>query len=101
MTTLRLSVLQSTLDRVQIVRVDRETTKWWNQRRRPEDTVIFCGWYWVRGREEAGPFGTRSAAIRDAYYRFVLRREMPGVGHRVAYPTEAEPRNTRKIRRVV
>lgn len=85
------------MDRVRLVRVDREAAKWWNMRRKSDDTPVFCGWYWVRGHEEAGPFGTRSAAIRDAYYRFVLKREVPAVGHRLAYP----PSRNLKVRRVV
>lgn len=80
MTALRKSVVESTRTKVDVVYVDRETSKWWNARRRREDTVVFCGWYWIRGQDEAGPFRSRSAAVRDAYYRFVLQRELPSIG---------------------
>jgi hypothetical protein len=88
MTALRNSVIEETSARVRIVRVMREQAKWWNQRKQADDTVVFCGWYWVRDNEEAGPFGTRSACIRDAFYRFVLQRDAPAVGHALAYPVE-------------
>jgi hypothetical protein len=81
MTALRRSVISSAEQLVQIVYLDRSTSKWWNQRRRPDDTATFCGWYWIRGRDEMGPFRSRSSCVRDAYYRFVLKRELPSVGH--------------------
>jgi hypothetical protein len=81
MTALRRSVVQATMDQVEVVYLSRETSRWWNQRRRPDDTATFCGWYWIHKREEMGPFKSRSACIRDAYYRFVLQRELPSVGH--------------------
>lgn len=77
MGSLRAEITSETMNHVRIVYLDRETSKWWNQRRRQDDTPIFCGWYWIKGQEEAGPFKTRSAALRDAYYRFVLEREAP------------------------
>lgn len=82
MTALKKSVVESTRAKVEVVYVDRDTSRWWNSRRRPEDTAVFCGWYWIedRTREEAGPFRSRSAAYRDAYYRLVLKRELPSVG---------------------
>lgn len=79
MSALKDKVIDGTLDKVKIAYLDRDTAKWWNTRKRPDDTAIFCGWYWSRGGDEAGPFRTRSAAIRDAYYRFVLLREPPTV----------------------
>jgi hypothetical protein len=81
MTALRHSVISSVEQLVQIVYLNRSTSKWWNQRRRPDDTATFCGWYWIRGRDEMGPFRSRSSCVRDAYYRFVLKRELPSVGH--------------------
>jgi hypothetical protein len=87
MTALRTKVVEATAKQVRIVFVGRETAKWWNHRRGPDDTVQFCGWYWVHGMEEAGPFRSRSSCIRDAYYKFVLQRDMPQVGHALAYPS--------------
>lgn len=87
MSALRAAVIEAVSHQVRIVFVGRETAKWWNQRRKVDDTVQFCGWYWVRGSEEAGPFRSRSACMRDAYYRFVLLREMPSVGYALAYPS--------------
>lgn len=95
MTSLRAKVIEDTSKHVHVVFVDRGTAKWWNDRRRPDDTVQFCGWYWVHGADEAGPFRTRSAAVRDAYYRFVLRRELPAIGHTLAYPGDVPQLRTR------
>jgi hypothetical protein len=80
MTALRRKVVEATMDQVEVVYLSRETSKWWNARRRPEDTATFCGYYWIRNREEMGPFRSRSACVRDAYYKFVLQRELPSVG---------------------
>jgi hypothetical protein len=81
MTALRRKVVEATMEQVEVVYLSRETSKWWNARRRPEDCATFCGYYWIRKREEMGPFKSRSACVRDAYYRFVLQRELPSVGH--------------------
>lgn len=86
MTALKNAVVEATSRQVQITYLDRETAKWWNARRKPDEPCVFCGWYWVRGDEEAGPFRSRSSALRDAFFKFVLRREMPAVGHRMVYP---------------
>lgn len=86
MTALKNAVVEATSREVRVVYLDRDTAKWWNMRRKSDDTATFCGWYWVRGDEEAGPFRTRSSALRDAYYRFVLQRELPAVGHQMVYP---------------
>lgn len=96
MTALKASVVKSTFEKVQVVYLDRETSKWWNARRRPDDTTVFCGWYWINGEEEAGPFKSRSAAVRDAYYRFVLHREIPNVGHSALYGVPRERKQRRK-----
>ena len=90
MAALRHKVVREALDEVQIAYLDRETARWWNERRDQDDTPTFCGWYWIKGREEGGPFKSRSSAIRDAYYTFVLRREAPNVGRALT------PRGRRK-----
>jgi hypothetical protein len=81
MAALKDKVIADTLDRVKIVYLGRDTAKSWNEVRHADDTAVFCGWFWIRDGEEAGPFRTRSSAIRDAFYRFVLLREIPSVGH--------------------
>lgn len=41
----------------------------------------FTGWYWMDARRgEAGPFKSRSACVRDAYYVCILEREAPALG---------------------
>ena len=77
MTALKKQVVEDTTAEVQVYYLTRQISAWWNARRSPEDIATFCGWYWVRGREESGPFRTRSAALRDAYYRFVIHQRLP------------------------
>lgn len=80
MGSLRDTVITDTLSAVKIVYLDRSTTQWWNAKRDADEPIAFCGWFWVRGQEEAGPFRTRSAAIRAAYYQHVLHRTQPQNG---------------------
>ncbi len=77
MSVLKKQVVEDTMAEVQVHYLTRQISAWWNARRSPEDTATFCGWYWVRNREEGGPFRTRSAALRDAYYRFVIHQRLP------------------------
>jgi len=77
MTTLKKDVIEDTLGEVKVQYLDRTIANWWNNKKSSEDLRLFCGWYWLRGSEERGPFRTRSAALRDAYYRFVLHEEVP------------------------
>ncbi len=79
MTALKKDVITDTLAEVRVVYLNREISRWWNARKAPEDVVTFCGWYWIRGSQESGPFRTRSAALRDAYYAHVLHENLPRV----------------------
>jgi hypothetical protein len=79
---------------VKIVCLTRAVAKRWNERRKEGDVCVFCGWYWSRGGEEAGPFKTRSAAVADAYYRFHLNRERPTVFEPEPAPIRLRPRAT-------
>jgi hypothetical protein len=99
-TSLRNEVVSDTLDQVQIVRLDRETAKWWNAKRSTNDIAAFCGWFWIKGSDEGGPFMTRSSAIRDAYYKFIAHRAIPSIG-RAALPEskEARVKKERKTRK--
>lgn len=83
MPALKKSVITDTLNEVKVHYLDKHVSRWWNAQRSAEDTAVFCGWYWVRGGQEAGPFRTRSAALRDAYYEFVLSQAQPKIWHTV------------------
>lgn len=78
MPRLKDAVVASTLRVVDIVRVDGDAVRYWNARKRPGECAVVAGWYWTLGPREGGPFPNRSAAIRDAYYRVVLRADLPG-----------------------
>lgn len=50
--------------------VDRNVVAWWNRWLGRHDLRHYGGWYWWReGSEDqpAGPFRSKSAAMRDAY----------------------------------
>lgn len=84
MSRLTDAVLAATLHAVDVVRVDGDAVRYWNARKRPSEPVMLAGWYWLQGPRESGPFPNRSAAIRDAYYRVVLRTEPPGASDAAA-----------------
>lgn len=102
MGSLSNATVADTLAEVEVVYLDRGFSTWWNANKRHKengDTAAMCGYFWVRGNDEAGPFRSRSAAIRDAYYRFVLQREAPMTGHQAL--TGVEPvRATRQRRHI-
>jgi len=56
-----------------------EAAKKFNERRDKDDPLVFSGWYWARGREEGGPFKSKSAAYRDAWFRLVRRVAPPSL----------------------
>jgi hypothetical protein len=61
---------------VETFEASRWTAAYWNERRNASEPRFFCGWYWYTKQDTNiinGPFKTRSAAIRDAYVRIVLR----------------------------
>ena len=78
------AVLAATTAAVDVVRVDGGAVRYWNARERPNEPVMLAGWYWLQGPRESGPFPNRSAAIRDGYYRVMLRAEPPGASDAVA-----------------
>lgn len=84
MARLKDAVLDAALRVVDVVHVDGDAVRYWNARKRPGEAAMFKGWYWVQGPREGGPFPNRSAAIRDAYYRVVLRTDPPGANDAAA-----------------
>jgi len=96
MTSLRDSVVLETLSEVRIIYLDRATTKWWNARRGPDDVAAFTGFFWIRGKLEGGPFKTRSAAIANAYYRFVRNEQPPTYSSGVDVRKRGEAREPRR-----
>ena len=77
MTRLAARIETATLAAVEVAYLDAGACRWWNARRGGGDVPVLAGWYWLQGPREAGPFRSRSAAVRDAWYRVVLRREPP------------------------
>jgi hypothetical protein len=65
--------------RVFVELANRQTVNIWNAMRGAKDLPAFCGWYWLCGYREGGPFRTESAAMRDAWYRIVRKQEPPAL----------------------
>lgn len=89
MARLKDAVLAAALRVVDVVRVDGDAVRYWNARKRPGEAAMFVGWYWTLGPREGGPFPNRSAAVRDAYYRVVLRADPPGAAEATAWSDRA------------
>jgi hypothetical protein len=50
----------------------------WNASRNDSNVpLVFTGWYWAKGLQEAGPFKSKSAAYRDVWYVLVVKRPGP------------------------
>jgi hypothetical protein len=77
MPQLSYEVIEAALRRVHLYYADRDIIKYWNDNREEGEPKIFTGYYWSAGWKEGGPFKTKGAAIRDAYYQVVLEREPP------------------------
>jgi hypothetical protein len=67
--------------RVHWMYADRATVKIWNSMKPINDPPIFCGWYWMHGSTEGGPFRCESACMRDAWYRAVKKIQPPSLFH--------------------
>jgi hypothetical protein len=76
---LKKTLVEDTLREVEIVRLDWDLVQAWNAER-PEGTPrLFTGFYWVNGSRQAGPFNTKSAALRDAWYACVAHEAPPAL----------------------
>jgi hypothetical protein len=103
MSALKNEVISDTLSEVEVLYMSRAVSKWWNANKSPEDTRIFGGWYWVKDGREGGPFRTKSSALRDAYYRFVLHQKLPRAWAKepprsVLHPRKTAAKHTREAR---
>jgi hypothetical protein len=79
-------------DLVSVFYVNYATTRLWAEHREKGEPLVFSGWYWAKGPREGGPFKSRSACFRDAWYHMVQKRTPP-VLHAEAIKAE------RKLRR--
>lgn len=53
------------------------TCRYWAENRSPGEPLVFSGWYWAQGQREGGPFKSKSAAYRDAWFRAVRHKSPP------------------------
>lgn len=68
-----------------------------NEHRERDQPLIFSGWYWAKGSFEGGPFKSRSACYRDAWFRLVHRKPAPRI-HADTQRAEAKlKRDARKV----
>lgn len=90
------AIIEDVEDAVAVFYVDYATTRIWAENRDKGEPLVFSGWYWAKGPREGGPFKSRSACYRDAWYRLVQRRTPP-VLH--AKAVEAERKSNVKANR--
>lgn len=64
-------------DTVTVFYVNYETCRFWAENRDKGEPLVFSGWYWAKGPREGGPFKSKSACYRDAWYHVVQRRTPP------------------------
>jgi hypothetical protein len=64
-------------DRVTVFYVTYAATRYWAENRDKGEPLVFSGWYWAQGPVEGGPFKSRSACYRDAWFRVVQKRTPP------------------------
>jgi hypothetical protein len=86
-------------DAVQVFYLPYSTCRYWAENRAPGEPLVFSGWYWAQGSREAGPFKSRSACFRDAWYRAVTHKRPP-VLHADSVKAEQELRE-RALAKVV
>ena len=83
-------------ERVTVFYVSYATTRLWAAHREKGEPLIFSGWYWAIGPREAGPFKSRSACYRDAWFRIVQKRTPPVLRTENEKAEKSEQREIRK-----
>lgn len=93
------AIVSDVEEQVTVFYLDYKTTRYWAENRTPGEPLVFSGWYWAKGPREGGPFKSRSACYRDAWFRIVQRRTPP-VLHQDALKAEraAQREKTREGR---
>jgi hypothetical protein len=71
------AIISDVDDQVAVFYVSYATTRYWAEHREPGEPLVFSGWYWAKGIREGGPFKSRSACYRDAWFRVVQKRTPP------------------------
>jgi len=67
---------------VRVFYLSHAACRLWAVERDKGEPLVFSGWYWSLGNREAGPFKSRSAAWRDAWYRLARRKAPPAIAER-------------------
>lgn len=76
---LKRDLVSDTLAELEVVYLSGARCRAWNQQRNAKQPVMFAGWYWLNGKYDAGPFKSKSAAIRDGWYRMIIIDQPPGL----------------------
>lgn len=70
--------------------------RYWAEHRAKDEPLVFSGWYWAQGGREGGPFKSKSACYRDAWFRAVRHKQPPKL-HANAIEAEREIEARAKI----
>jgi hypothetical protein len=71
------AIIKDVDEGVAVFYVPFSTCRYWAEHRAPGEPLVFSGWYWAEGAREGGPFKSKSACYRDAWYRAVRHKQPP------------------------
>ena len=72
-------IVEDVTDAVKVFYVDFAATRYWAEKRAKGEPLVFTGWYWALGGREGGPFKSKSACYRDAWYRVCNKQSPPAL----------------------
>ena len=79
------AIVSDVMDVCEVFYLHWDQCKHFNERRKDGEPMVFTGWYWAKGAQEAGPFKTRSACYRDAWFRLVRHQAPPMISRRMKH----------------
>lgn len=89
-------IVAEVTDAVRAFYVDWSTCRYWNANRAKGEPIIFSGWYYSASGREHGPFKSKSACFRDAWFRVVCKQPPPTLSGR--YTEEDDERERARER---
>ena len=71
------AIIKDVDEGVTVFYLNYATTRYWAEHRAKDEPLVFSGWYWAQGSREGGPFKSKSACYRDAWFRAVRHKQPP------------------------
>jgi hypothetical protein len=93
------AIIKDVDDGVTVFYVNYATTRYWAEHRAKGEPLVFTGWYWAEGAREGGPFKSKSACYRDAWFRAVRHKQPPKLhADNLAAERELKARETKVVK---